>query len=125
MQGDTHREWVKDECVCGRCTALSPSLSRGHHRSRSRTHNKKKKQKRGGGVGNRGAAVTVARRHRSVWLSGDRFHCFWCWFIGFSTDVDITICGVVEGSFGIVPFRIVTILIRHSPEITIATCRDG
>ncbi|ESS62811.1 hypothetical protein TCDM_09467 [Trypanosoma cruzi Dm28c] len=35
--------------------ALSPSLSRGHHRSRTRN---KKKQKRGGGVGDRGAAVT-------------------------------------------------------------------
>ncbi|KAF5217731.1 hypothetical protein ECC02_009364 [Trypanosoma cruzi] len=58
---DTHREGVKDECVCGRCTALSPSLSRGHHRSSSRTRNNKKKQKRGVGVGDRGAAVTVVR----------------------------------------------------------------
>ncbi|EKF28478.1 hypothetical protein MOQ_007772 [Trypanosoma cruzi marinkellei] len=52
-RGHTHTEREKDECVCGRCTALSPSLSRSHHSSRN-----KKKQKRGGGVGDRGAAVT-------------------------------------------------------------------
>ncbi|ESS61931.1 hypothetical protein TCDM_10438 [Trypanosoma cruzi Dm28c] len=57
-RGHTHTEREKDECVCGRCTALSPSLSRGHHRSRTRSN--KKRQKRGGGVGDRGAAVTVA-----------------------------------------------------------------
>ncbi|ESS60419.1 hypothetical protein TCDM_12057 [Trypanosoma cruzi Dm28c] len=60
-RGHTHREREKDECVCGRCTALSPSLSRGHHRSSSRTRNNRKKQKRGGGVGDRSAAVTVGR----------------------------------------------------------------
>ncbi|ESS64446.1 hypothetical protein TCDM_07505 [Trypanosoma cruzi Dm28c] len=61
MQGDTHTQREKDECVCGRCMALSHSLSRGHHRSSSRTrNNNNKKQKRGGGVGDRGAAVTVA-----------------------------------------------------------------
>ncbi|ESS55646.1 hypothetical protein TCDM_12868 [Trypanosoma cruzi Dm28c] len=58
-RGHTHREREKEECVCGRCMALSHSLSRGHHRSSSRTRNNKKKQKRGGGVGDRGAAVTV------------------------------------------------------------------
>ncbi|ESS60972.1 hypothetical protein TCDM_11469 [Trypanosoma cruzi Dm28c] len=60
-RGHTHRESVRRTSVCGRCTALSHSLSRGHHRSRSRTRNNKKKQKRGGGVGDRGAAVAVAR----------------------------------------------------------------
>ncbi|ESS60319.1 hypothetical protein TCDM_12162 [Trypanosoma cruzi Dm28c] len=84
MQGDTHRERVKEECVCGRCTALSPSLSRGH-RSSSRTRNKKK-QKRGGGVGDRGAAVTVARFsnviHLYIFECGRFFNVclfFGCW----------------------------------------------
>ncbi|RNC52968.1 hypothetical protein TcCL_ESM09754 [Trypanosoma cruzi] len=58
--------------------ALSPSLSRGHHRSRSRTRNKKKKQKRGGGVEDRGAAVTVTVificRITCCGVSG--WHCF-------------------------------------------------
>ncbi|EKF98662.1 hypothetical protein TCSYLVIO_010437, partial [Trypanosoma cruzi] len=65
-RGHTHRE--KDECVCGRCMALSSSLSRGHRRTR----NNKKKQKRGGGVGDRGAAVTVTvgRLRRIIPLSG-------------------------------------------------------
>ncbi|ESS55109.1 hypothetical protein TCDM_13438 [Trypanosoma cruzi Dm28c] len=66
--------------MCGRCTALSPSLSRGHHSSRSRTHNKNKKQKRGGGVGGRGAAVTLVRRPRGTCLSSDGDCCWWgCW----------------------------------------------
>ncbi|RNC34940.1 hypothetical protein TcCL_Unassigned02224 [Trypanosoma cruzi] len=55
--------------------ALSHSLSRGHHRSRS-TRNKKKKQKRGGGVGDRGAAVTVARRRRVTCCGVCGWHCF-------------------------------------------------
>ncbi|ESS55325.1 hypothetical protein TCDM_13208 [Trypanosoma cruzi Dm28c] len=47
----TEEEREKDECVCGRCMALSPSLSRGHRSSRRTRNNNKKKQKRGGGVG--------------------------------------------------------------------------
>ncbi|EKF99188.1 hypothetical protein TCSYLVIO_009901, partial [Trypanosoma cruzi] len=66
-RGHTHREREKDECVCGRCTAPFPSISRDHHRSSSR--NEKKKQKRGGGVGDRGAAVTVARRRCNIYSS--------------------------------------------------------
>ncbi|EKF29154.1 hypothetical protein MOQ_007077 [Trypanosoma cruzi marinkellei] len=43
-RGHTQREREKDECVCGRCTALSPSLSRGHHRSSSRTDENKRNE---------------------------------------------------------------------------------
>ncbi|ESS60674.1 hypothetical protein TCDM_11788 [Trypanosoma cruzi Dm28c] len=86
-RGHTHRE--KDECVCGRCTALSHSLSRGHHRSSSRTRNKKKKQKRGGGVGDSGAAVTVANVCLFIYHSG-RFE--WCFFLRFRFFIFTLLC---------------------------------
>ncbi|EKG06659.1 hypothetical protein TCSYLVIO_002230, partial [Trypanosoma cruzi] len=79
-RGHTHREREKDECVCGRCTALSHSLSRGYHRSSSTRNNKK--QKRGGGVGDRGAAVIVARRRRTIYSGGGGFYCCLRWRLG-------------------------------------------
>ncbi|ESS55432.1 hypothetical protein TCDM_13100 [Trypanosoma cruzi Dm28c] len=44
VKQNTHTEGEKEECVCGRCTALSHSLSRGHHRSSSHNNKKQKRE---------------------------------------------------------------------------------
>ncbi|ESS62418.1 hypothetical protein TCDM_09913 [Trypanosoma cruzi Dm28c] len=47
MQGDTHTEREKDECVCGRCTALSHTHSHAATTAAAAAHTTRRTSKRG------------------------------------------------------------------------------
>ncbi|ESS56274.1 hypothetical protein TCDM_12475 [Trypanosoma cruzi Dm28c] len=47
MQGDTHTQREKDECVCGRCTALSHTHSHAATTAAAAAHAIRRRSKRG------------------------------------------------------------------------------